>query len=154
MDRRAEKKGLTRAAVILLGTGLAAVVLLLCLPWPAAEAAGIPDGAVLGSVTVVRATVPDAPEMVTVQDREDCLRLANCLRELGGRWSGFSGKTFVQDHGVSYTIYFSRPDEQPAVCRLFDGKLYCGSFRFALSGGDAARLTQCITELMERYAET
>ena len=65
------------------------------------------------------------------------------------RWSGFAGKTFIQYHGVSYEIYISRPNEPPVHCRLFDGKLYCENFRFTLTSSDAARLTQCITELME-----
>lgn len=138
---------------LLLGLGLAAVIALLAVPWSMADAAGLSDDVTVVGVSVLRCTVSDEPEMVTVQDRESCRKIVDQLWTCKGQWSGFAGKTFIQDHGVSYEIYISRPDEPPVHCRLFDGKLYCGSFRFTLSGGDAARLTQCITELMESHAE-
>ena len=115
-----------------------------------ADAAGLSGSVTVEGVTLLRCTVSDEPEMVTVQDREGCRQIVDQLWTCKGRWNGFAGKTFIQDHGVSYEIYISRPDEQPVHYRLFDGKLYCGSFRYALTSSDAAALTQCITELMEK----
>ena len=112
------------------------------------------SGAAVKGVTVVSAMVSDDPVMATALDSESCQKLADCLRGIRGRWSGFTGKTFIQYHGVSYEIYVRyAEDGQLMHCRLFDGKLYCESFRFTLTDSDAARLTQCITELMASHAE-
>lgn len=133
-----------------MGIGAAAVIALLAVLWSMADAAGLSDDVTVAGVSVLRCTVSDEPEMVTVQDREGCRQIVDQLRTCKGRWNGFAGKTFIQDHGVSYEIYISRPDEQPVHYRLFDGKLYCGSFRYTLTSSAAAALTQCITELMEK----
>ena len=138
---------------LLLGIGLAVVIVLLAVPWPMADAAGLPGGVEIKSVMVVSSTVPGGVEMATVEDSESCQRFADCLRESSGRWSGFAGKSFMQDHGVLYEFYIRCSDGQSVRCRLFDGKLYCESFRYTLSGSDAAKLAQCITELMESHAE-
>ena len=135
---------------LLVGIGAAAVIALLAVPWSMADAAGLSDDVTVVGVSVLRCTVSDEPEMVTVQDREGCRQIVDQLWMCKGRWNGFAGKTFIQDHGVSYEIYISRPDEQPVHYRLFDGKLYCGSFRYTLTSSAAAALTQCITELMEK----
>ena len=135
---------------LLVGIGAAAVIALLAVLWSMADAAGLSDDVTVVGVSVLRCTVSDEPEMVTVQDREGCRQIVDQLRTCKGRWNGFAGKTFIQDHGVSYEIYISRPDEQPVHYRLFDGKLYCGSFRYTLTSSAAAALTQCITELMEK----
>ena len=153
MNTNRKNRKLVWISELLLGIGLAVVIVLLAIPWSMADAAGLPDGVEIEGVAVIRCTVSDAPEMVTVEDDESCQRFADCLRGSRGRWSGFAGKNFIQDHGVSYELYIRCSDEQSVHCRLFDGKLYCESFRFTLSGGDAARLTQCITELMETAAE-
>lgn len=145
-----KKKRMARIGRLLLGIGLAAVIVLLAVPWSMADAAGLSGSVTVEGVTLLRCTVSDEPEMVTVQDREGCRQIVDQLWMCKGRWNGFAGKTFIQDHGVSYEIYISRPDEQPVHYRLFDGKLYCGSFRYALTSSDAAALTQCITELMEK----
>ena len=144
-----KKKRMAWIGWLLVGIGAAAVIVLLAVPWSMADAAGLSGDVTVAGVSVLRCTVSDEPEMVTVQDREGCRQIVDQLRACRGRWSGFAGKTFIQDHGVSYEIYISRPDEQPVHYRLFDGKLYCGSFRYTLTSSDAARLTQCITELME-----
>ena len=133
-----------------MGIGAAAVIALLAVLWSMADAAGLSDDVTVVGVSVLRCTVSDEPEMVTVQDREGCRQIVDQLRTCKGRWNGFAGKTFIQDHGVSYEIYISRPDEQPVHYRLFDGKFYCGSFRYTLTSSAAAALTQCITELMEK----
>ena len=133
-----------------MGIGAAAVIALLAVLWSMVDAAGLSDDVTVVGVSVLRCTVSDEPEMVTVQDREGCRQIVDQLRTCKGRWNGFAGKTFIQDHGVSYEIYISRPDEQPVHYRLFDGKLYCGSFRYTLTSSAAAALTQCITELMEK----
>lgn len=135
---------------LLVGIGAAAVIALLAVPWSMADAARLSGDVTVAGVSVLRCTVSDAPEMVTVQDREGCRQIVDQLRACRGRWNGFAGKTFIQYHGVSYEIYISRPNEPPVHYRLFDGKLYCGSFRYTLTSSDAARLTQCITELMEK----
>ena len=153
MNKSGKFRKLAWIGKLLLGIGLAAVIVLLAVPWSMAGAAGLPDDVTVVGVAVLRCTVSDEPEMVTVQDRESYWKLVDQLRTCKGRWNGFAGKTFIQDHGVSYEIYISRPDEQPVHYRLFDGKLYCGSFRYTLTSSDAARLTQCITELMESHAE-
>ena len=111
-------------------------------------------GAAVKGVAVVSVTVSDDPVMATALDSESCQKFADCLRGLRGRWSGFTGKTFTQYHGISYENYVRyAEDGQLMQCRLFDGKLYCESFRYTLTDSDAARLTQCITELMETHAE-
>ncbi len=148
MNRNGKFRKLAWIGKLLLGIGLAAVIVLLAVPWSMADAAGLSGDVTVVGVSVLRCTVSDEPEMVTVQDRESCRKIVDQLRACKGRWNGFAGETFIQDHGVSYEIYISRPDEQPVHYRLFDGKLYCGSFRYTLT--DSTRLTQCITELMEK----
>ena len=131
MKKSTKRERLVWLGWLLVGIGAAALVGLLCMPWPMAKAAGLPDGA-----------------------SESCQKFVDCLRGIRGRWSGFAGKTFIQYHGVSYEIYVRyAEDGQLMHCRLFDGKLYCESFRFTLTDSDAARLTQCITELMASHAE-
>ena len=154
MKKSTRRERLVWLGWLLVGIGVAALVGPLCMPWSMAKAAGLLDGAAVKDVTVVSATVSDDPVMATALDSESCQKFADCLRGLRGRWSGFAGKTFIQYHGVSYEIYVRYgEDGQLMHCRLFDGKLYCESFRFTLTDSDAARLTQCITELMETHAE-
>ena len=152
--KNARGKKLAQVGWLLVGIGAAALLCLLFLPWSMAGAAGLADGVEIKSVTVMSATVSEAPVMRTTEDDTFCRELADCFRENSVRWSGFTGKTFTQYHGVSYEIYVRyAEDGQLMHCRLFDGKLYCESFRFTLTDSDAARLTQCITELMASHAE-
>ena len=154
MKKSTKRERLVWLGWLLVGIGAAALVGLLCMPWPMAKAAGLPDGAAVKGVTVVSATVSDDPVIATALDSESCQKFVDCLRGIRGRWSGFAGKTFIQYHGVSYEIYVRyAEDGQLMHCRLFDGKLYCESFRFTLTDSDATRLTQCITELMASHAE-
>lgn len=154
MKKSTKRERLVWLGWLLVGIGAAALVGLFCMPWPMAKAAGLPDGAAVKGVAVVSVTVSDDPVIATALDSESCQKLADCLRGLHGRWSGFTGKTFTQYHRISYEIYVRyAEDGQLMHCRLFDGKLYCESFRYTLTDSDAARLTQCITELMETHAE-
>ena len=147
--KNAKGKKLAQVGWLLVGIGAAALLCLLFLPWSMAGAAGLADGVEIKSVTVMSATVSEAPVMRTTEDDTFCRDIADCFRENSVRWSGFASNTFTQDHGAAYSIVMSCSDGQTVVCRFFEGKLYCGRFRYTMTAAGEARLREYVTALAE-----
>lgn len=61
MKKSTKRERLVWLGWLLVGIGAAALVGLVCMPWPMAKAAGLPDGTAVKGVTVVSATVSDDP---------------------------------------------------------------------------------------------
>ena len=152
MKEKTKRRRLAWLGWLLVGVGAAALLCLFALPWPMAGAAGLPDDAVIESVTVLSSTVsetPIPPVLKTAEDGETCRNFAECFRENSVRWSGFASNIFTQDHGTAYSIVMSCSDGQTVVCRFFEGKLCCGRFRYAMTAAGEARLREYVTALAE-----
>lgn len=152
MKEKTKRRRLAWLGWLLVGVGAAALLCLFALPWPMAGAAGLPDDAVIESVTVLSSTVsetPIPPVLKTAEDSETCRNFAECFRENSVRWSGFASGTLVYDHGTAYDLIISCSNGRMVECTYFDGKLYCGRFRYTLSAAGETRLREHVTALAE-----
>ena len=147
--KNARGKKLAQVGWLLVGIGAAALLCLLFLPWSMAGAAGLADGVEIKSVTVMSATVSEAPVMRTTEDDTFCRDIADCFRENSVRWSGFASSALTWDHGTVYNVVMSCSDRQTVVCRVFEEKLYCGRFRYTMTAAGEARLREYVTALAE-----
>ena len=102
-------------------------------------------------VVVIEAEVAKDPEVYSFEDSDTCESFLTCLKENNAQWRFFSRSTFVQDHGTLYSMYIYCSNGEQVECIVFDQKLYCGKFAYALSDEAKNNIVNCIEDAVTAY---
>lgn len=99
-------------------------------------------------ISVVESVVDAAnpPKTYNLAEREACAAFLTCLQENYGHWRFFSRDTIVQNGGTLYDLTLQCSGGETVTCLIFDGKLYCGAYAYALAEGAEESLTGCLTK--------
>lgn len=99
-------------------------------------------------ISVIESVVDAAnpTKTYTLAEQEACAAFLTFLQENYGHWRFFSRDTIVQNGGTLYDLTLQCSGGETVTCRIFDGKLYCGAYAYALAEGAEESLTGCLTK--------